>query len=242
MTDIWVCATCHSINRQRVSRCYKCGGSRDKATGEGSTMRVEQALANRTVVPYRSASIRGVVAAILILAAAAMGAVYLLATIDVVAWIRDQLPSIATTGIVDTQELNSRVASLVGPALLRLILTVAAVFAFGAWLSRVVTNNPALGGGVPSTTPTKAFVYPIIPIWNLIKVPGMVQDALYRVDPNAGGFFMVLLAWFGLVGSWIIGTVASWFIDIRLAAAVRAARTAPEVTTAVQGSFDQALA
>ena len=26
MTDIWVCSTCHSINRQRNDRCYKCGG------------------------------------------------------------------------------------------------------------------------------------------------------------------------------------------------------------------------
>src|SRR6476646_8201468 len=102
MTDIWVCATCHSINRQRVSRCYKCGGSRDKATGEGSTMRVEQALANRTVVPYRSAWFRGAVAAVLILSVAAIGIVLLLASLDDVAWIKDQVAVVANGGSLAT--------------------------------------------------------------------------------------------------------------------------------------------
>ena len=159
-------------------------------------MRVEQALANRTVVPYRSAWFRGAIAAVLILSVAAIGVVLLLASLDDVAWIKDQVAVVANGGSLATDELNRRLAGLAGPGLIKFGLTVAAVFAFGAWLSRVVTNIPALGGGVPSTTPTKAFVYPIIPIWNLIKVPGMIQDALYRVDANAGGFFMVVLAWF----------------------------------------------
>ena len=34
MTDIWVCGTCHSINRQRNAKCYKCGAKQDmSATG-----------------------------------------------------------------------------------------------------------------------------------------------------------------------------------------------------------------
>ena len=43
MTDIWVCSSCHSINRQRNAKCYKCGTSQTQATGEGSTLRVESA-------------------------------------------------------------------------------------------------------------------------------------------------------------------------------------------------------
>ena len=68
-------------------------------------------------------------------------------------------------------------------------------------------NIPALGGGMPGTTPTKAFIYPLIPFWNLFKTPPMIQDALYRLDPQAGGFFMILIAWFGLVGSALIGVL-----------------------------------
>jgi hypothetical protein len=102
----------------------------------------------------------------------------------------------------------------------------------------VTANIPALGGGVPRTTPTKAFIYPLIPIWNLIKVPGMIQDALYRVDPQAGGFFMLAVAWFGLVGSWIISFFAGWILDLQLASDLRTARTAIDQATALQRWFD----
>jgi Domain of unknown function (DUF4328) len=238
MTDIWVCSTCHSINRQRVSRCYKCGGSRDEATGEGSELRVEQAIVNRTVVSYRSAGLRGLVAAILILAVAALGVVLLLSSLDNLGWMRGQLSTVVSGGQLDRTEFLRRMATLVGPGLVRLGLAIAAVLFFGAWLSRVTANIPALGGGVPRTTPTKAFIYPLIPIWNLIKVPGMIQDALYRVDPQAGGFFMLALAWFGLVGSWIISFFAGWVLDLQLESDLRTARTATEQANGLQRWFD----
>ena len=113
---------------------------------------------------------------------------------------------------------------------------------FGAWLSRVIANIPALGGGVPSTSPMRAFIYTLIPLWNLIKVPGMLQDALYRVEPRAGGFFMVAAAWFGLVGSWIVSFVGGWIISIGLVQAIVDAPTLPAAVRAVQGSLDQAFA
>jgi hypothetical protein len=238
MTDIWVCSTCHSINRQRVSRCYKCGGSRDEATGEGSELRVEQALVNRTVVSYRSAWLRGLVAAILIIAVAALGVVLLLSSLDNLGWMRGQLSTVVAGGQLDRAEFLRRIATLVGPGLVRLGLAIAAVIFFGAWLSRVTANIPALGGGIPRTTPTKAFIYPLIPIWNLIKVPGMIQDALYRVDPQAGGFFMLAVAWFGLVGSWIISFFAGWILDIQLESDLRTARTATEQANGLQRWFD----
>src|SRR6476661_4773095 len=230
MTDIWVCSNCHSINRQRVSRCYKCGGSRDDATSEGSSLRVEHALANRTVVTYRSAALLGILASVLILSVAGLGIILLLASLGDAAWIRDQVAVIANGGRLDDAGLARRLAPLIGPGLVRFGLSILAVFAFGAWLSRVVTNIPALGGGVPGTTPTKAFVYPLIPIWNLIKVPGMIQDVLYRVDPKSGGFFMVAFAWFGLVGSWIISTLGDWYVTFQLASASQTAQNAAEFT------------
>ena len=57
MTDIWVCGSCHSINRQRGKRCYKCGAAQEAAaTGEMANLRQEQAIISRTVVAYRPAA------------------------------------------------------------------------------------------------------------------------------------------------------------------------------------------
>jgi hypothetical protein len=238
MTDIWVCSTCHSVNRQRNNRCYKCGASQDQATGEGAGLRVEQALKTRAYVRYRSAWLRGLIAAVLILAVAALGLVIMLASVDTALWVRGQVASVVGGARFNEAELLRRTQNLVTPALVRLGLAVAALVYFGAWLSRVVMNIPALGGGVPNTSPTRAFVYPLIPLVNLIKVPGIVQDALYRVDPKAGGFFMLALAWFGLVGSWIISFFAGWFVNLQLASAAANARTPEELTSSIQSAFD----
>ena len=238
MTDIWVCSRCHSINRQRNTSCYKCGASQDLATGEGSTLRVEQALQTRTYARYRSASLRALIAGVLILAVAGLGVAIMVASIDDAYWLRDQIANIVNGVGLDRAELIRRTQDLVLPGLIRLGLAILALLSFGAWLSRVVMNIPALGGGVPRTSPTRAFVYPLIPIVNLFKVPGIIQDALYRVDPKAGGFFMVAIAWFGLVGSWIISFFAGWYVNFRLASAVANARTPAELTAMIQSAFD----
>jgi hypothetical protein len=242
MTDIWVCSSCHSINRQRNAKCYKCGTSQSQATGEGSTLRVENALASRTMVRYRSAWLRGLIASVLILIVTALGVLLLLMSLDYGPWLRDQLDVIVSGGTVDEEALVAKLVPAVQIGLIRLGVSVLALLFVAAWLSRVIMNIPALGGGVPNTTPTKAFIYPLIPILNLIKVPGMIQDALYRVDPKAGGFFMVALAWFGLVGSWIIDFIAGWVLDIKLAGDLGRAEGPKEVSAALGTYFDLGFA
>jgi hypothetical protein len=242
MTDIWVCSTCHSINRQRNAKCYKCGASQSAATGEGATLRVENALAIRTRVRYRSAWLRGMVASLLILVVTVLGVLEILLSLDVAVWMRDQVDLIVAGGTLDQATLAEQLLPSVQIGLVRFGVLILAVLFFAAWLSRVIMNIPALGGGVPTTTPTKAFVYPLIPIVNLIKVPGMIQDALYRVDPGAGGFFMVALAWFGLVGSWIIGFIAGWVLDIKFAADIDQVTTPAQAAAAVRSYFDLTFA
>jgi Domain of unknown function (DUF4328) len=122
--------------------------------------------------------------------------------------------------------------------LVRLGLVIPALVLFGAWLSRVISNVPALGGGVPSATPTKAFVYSLIPVLNLRKVPAMVQDALYRLDPKAGGFFMVMIAWVGFVGSWIVSFILSRWISLRLNTSVINAQSEGDVVRAFREAID----
>ena len=238
MTDIWVCSTCRSVNRQRNASCYKCGSPASAASGEGSTLRVENAIASRSSVRYRSAWLRGLLASSFILIVTALGVVAVLVSLEMAAWLRDQLSLLVAGGTFDTVQLAERAAPAVQIGLFRFGALLLAVLFFAAWLSRVVMNIPALGGGVPSTTPTKAFIYPLIPILNLVKVPGMIQDALYRVDPRAGGFFMVALAWFGLVGSWILGFLAGWALDIKLAGDLADAAGPDEIETALLTFFD----
>jgi hypothetical protein len=241
MTDIWFCSTCHSINRQRDSRCYKCHAPQDEGASAGTELRVGAAIANRSVVPYRSSWLLAVIAIVLILIFAALGIGLLLASLGDVDWLRGQVTIILNGGTLDQAELARRTLRLAVPTLLRLAVALGALITFAAWLSRVMSNIPALGGGTPGTTPTKAFIYPLIPLWNLIKVPGMIQDALYRVDPRAGGFFMVAVAWFGLVGSWFISFIGGWVLSFGLSSSLAAARTRDGRVAAVQGWFDQTI-
>jgi len=245
MTDIWVCSNCASVNRQRSSSCYKCGAPQTAATGAMAEHRVEAAVANRTVRRYRGSTLRFLIASTLVLAVATLGLVILLDSLRDVAAIRNALVAAVTTQTSSRDAFTQGADRLAGAEQLHFVLLVAAVAAFGGWLSRVVTNIPTLGGGLPGTTPTKAFIYPFIPLWNLIKVPGMMQDVMYRLDPKAGGFFMVLIAWFGLVGSWFVSLIGSWvitFLGVRdMSAAARAGSTKGILDAAVR-AFDQLVA
>lgn len=238
MTDVWVCGTCHSINRQRDPSCYKCGSPQDVATGAYADLRVQRALQTRTVVPYRSSWLRFSIAAVLIVATAIFGLVVLIMSADLVAFSRDQIRVAATTGQIDEAGFVQRSLDLLVPALLGGLTGLAALVYFAAWLSRVTMNIPALGGGVPGTTPTKAFIYPLIPIWNLFKVPPMVQDALYRLDPKAGGFFMFVVAWVGIVGSAIVSFVADWWVNLRITSLAANSRTVDEFVDGAQAAYD----
>ena len=238
MTDIWVCSSCHSINRQRDQRCYKCGAGQEEATGALADVRTQLALETRTAVRYRSSWLRAVVASAFILAVAILGIVVLVLSLDAVWFIRDQIDIAVQTGEIDQAEFVRRAAPAIVPGLVQQVCALGALIFFSAWLSRAVENVPALGGGTPGTTPTKAFVYPFIPIVNLIKVPPMIQDVLYRLDPKAGGFFMILIAWVGLVGSAIVSFVVSWWADIRIASIARNATTLGEAIEDLRAAFD----
>ena len=237
MTDIWVCSTCHSINRQRGSVCYKCGAPQSAAVEVLADVRTGLAMQSRAAVPYRSSILRAIVAAAFIVAYAVLGVIVLVQGLAVTQYLRDEIPNIFN-GQVDNAEIIRLAAPTVVPALVQTICGLGALLFFAAWLSRVVMNVPSLGGGTPRTTPTKAFIYPLIPFWNLFKTPPMIQDALYRVDPKAGGFFMILLAWVGLVGSAILGFLVGWWVNLRIATIPGNARSDEDAILAIQDAYD----
>jgi hypothetical protein len=245
MNDIWVCSQCSSINRQRSSNCYKCKAPQSMATGDMAEVRVESAIANRMYVRYRSGRFLFIMAAGLILAVGMLGLLLVLASLSDLDLVRKVIRAAATGATVNDNEILARSNRLVVPQTIHLGLAVAAVLAFALWLSRVISNIPALGGGVPSTTPTKAFVYTLIPIWNLWKVPGMVQDALYRLDAQAGGFFMIIVAWFGLVGSYLVSVIANVVIGVALTGNLMdaiAAKSREDAVDAIFAALDQTVA
>jgi hypothetical protein len=238
VTDIWVCSTCSSINRQRNDRCYKCGARQSEATGALADTRTTQAIQSRAVVRYRGSLIRAILAAGFIIAVAVLSVIVLNESLDAVRYLREQIPDVLQTGVIDEEEFARRAAGAVVPATTQTICAIGALLFFSAWLSRVVANIPALGGGTPGTTPTRAFVTPLIPVYNLFKTPPIIQDALYRLDPKAGGFFMILVAWIGLVGSWIVSFVVGWWVNLRILSVGQNAETLGEAIDGFQQAYD----
>lgn len=241
MNDIWVCSACKSINRQRDRRCYRCQQPAENAlTTEGPGLRVEAAVANRAVQAYRPTVAIAVVAGVLITAVALLGLYLLILQASGLADLKAAFaPGISATAAQAL--LQSESQRLAAPSLLRGGLTILAVLAFAIWLSLVTMNVPALGGGTPSRSPVKALVYPLIPILNLIKVPGMILDVLYRVDPQSGGAFMVIAAWMGLVGSWFVSIIGSWIIAIAAVGRIVDAGSLGAVAAVLSDTLDQSL-
>ena len=160
MTDIWICGTCHSINRQRSDKCYKCGAQQDMtASGPLADLRTERALAQRAARPYRSSLLFALIAGVAILAVAVLGVITLSESLASARFIRDQLPAIVG-GTLDERDIAAAFAPALVPALARTAAAGIALLAFAIWLSRVVSNIPALGGGQPSMSSTRALGLP----------------------------------------------------------------------------------
>jgi hypothetical protein len=242
MTDVWVCGTCHSINRQRNNHCYKCGAAQETAaTGEMATLRQETAIISRTVVPYRPAAALGMAASIFLLGLAAVSIAAVVQSFGVMSLITRQLDLLQQTGQIDESGLDSIRTTLDTFALVRLVIILPTLVFFGAWLSRVVSNVPALGGGIPGTSPWRAFVNTLIPGLNLRTVPGTIQDVLYRLDPKAGGFFMVAVAWVGLVGSWFVSVIGTRYLSARVTFDILNATSLTDAVNAVRGLITAAF-
>jgi hypothetical protein len=242
MTDIWVCGECHSINRQRDNRCYKCGAKQAvAATGEGSTLRQEQAIAIRAVVGYRPALVLAIAAAVFLLGLAVVAFASIAQSLSILTLVNRQLDILKATGDIDRAAFAALDASSDRLTIVQLAIIVPLLIFFGAWLSRVVANVPALGGGIPGSTPANAFIRTLIPGVNLRTVPGIVQDVLYRLDATGGGVFMVGAAWVGLVGSWLISLVARWYLNARLFGDIRNANSLDEAVESIRALLTTAV-
>ncbi|HEY8439294.1 MAG TPA: zinc finger Ran-binding domain-containing protein [Candidatus Limnocylindrales bacterium] len=243
MTDVWVCGECHSINRQRDSRCYKCGAKQAAAaTGEMATHRQEQAIALRSVVGYRPALPFAIAAAVFLFGLAAVAVAGMASSLSLFSFATQQLDVLKAGGALDEASWARFESSDDALGIVQIAIIVPLLVFFGLWLSRVVANVPALGGGIPGITPANALIRTLIPGVNLRTVPGVIHDVLYRLDPTGGGFFMVAAAWVGLVGSWLIRVIARWYLNARTFGDVVNARSLDEAVESVRTDVTAAVA
>jgi Domain of unknown function (DUF4328) len=246
VNDIWVCDACRSINRRRDDLCYSCGAPRSSALDTPTLdLRADSAARERGARSYVASWPLALVTVALLAAVTILGIVMLRvqaseypamrqAFVDAITSGRDTVDQAMTTGTVPLGLVS----------LVRTGLALLAVLCLAGWLGLVTRNVPLLGGGTPSRSPLRVFGYTLIPVWNLIRVPGMLQDLLYRVDPDGGGAFMVLAAWIGLVGSYLLSVVGGWAITWAGVRALIPQVEAGDINAVVQtfgGILDQAF-
>jgi hypothetical protein len=216
MLDVWVCATCHSINRERDARCYHCHGPRQAATGEGEGRREERAIVARLTNPVRSTTGIAVVAALLVVFAVALDLRSAWDELQAVPTLEGLLDRMAGGEALPPNAMSDAFAAVNAGALLELATAVAALVGLAAWLALSVGNIPGLGGGTPSMSPAWAFVSTLIPVVNFRRVPRILQEVLYRADPRGGGLLILAIAWVGLVGSWVVAWVSNVYLEVRI--------------------------
>lgn len=217
MLDIWVCGSCHSINRERATVCYKCGGPRAKATGEGEGLRPTRAIKARLSSGYRSTIELAMLASFAILLVVGAEIYTTVLERQSMVTVFGLLDGLAAGGSFDSGAWDAAFAPMDAIALPTLGVFVIALIAFATWLSVMVGNVPGLGGGEPSVTRLGTFVWAVIPVVNFRRIPKIIQEVLYRLDSRGGGVFLVGLAWIGLVGSWLVARVVGIYLNTRLA-------------------------
>jgi len=243
VNDIWVCDSCKSINRRRDDKCYHCRASRTAALETpGLDLRAEHAAAERSVSSYVISWPLALITAALLFAVAILGLLILKLTTASFADQKQAFMNALNGG--HTAASSANVVPAVQLGLLSLLqggLMLLAVLTLAGWLALVTRNVPLLGGGAPSRSPMRVFIYTLIPIWNFFKVPGMVQDLLYRVDPEGGGAFMVLAAVIGIVGSWVLSWFGGWMIGIAMFGNLVKAQSEDAAFAAFSSALDQSF-
>lgn len=241
MLDIWVCGRCHSVNRERDDRCYKCHAPRTESSDETVGRREERAIVARIEHPVRSSVALAITAALLITIVVGLGLWTTGLELQALPQFRALFDQAAAGAGVEPGAFDAVLApqdALTSPTLAAAGL---ALLTFAAWLAVGVANIPGLGGGTPSASPAWAFVSTLIPLLNLVRVPRILQEVLYRSDPRGGGVLLLAIAWVGLIGSWIVARLAIFYMDTRLVTDLINSQTVAEYVRSTRPLLDFAV-
>ena len=189
--ELWACRVCRSINSRRSNRCYSCHTPREAAEVKPADLpTVGQAPAIEHTYTYRTSEMRAV---FLTLATA----IFIMGSF-VVTYLLWQAASKRVAGQrTESQELYDAVTPFL-PVLP--VMAVVALLAYAAWISRVVSNLPALGVGYSRVSSTMAFIEPLIPGFNLYALPARVGEVLRKLDDKGNGLPLLGLAWILFIG------------------------------------------
>lgn len=202
--DIWICANCRSVNKARSKQCYKCRTPSALGAVDPTTMAVTgHGQVREVALPkFKASRVRALLASVLILVVAGMQVVSLLVV------------SSAFEDFVAGRTISEdQFRAMGGVGLASLGIAVVALVGWAAWLSRVVSEMPALGLGYPSTSGFMAFYENLIPFYNLLRVPAIVRDVVRRLDPHPGrAEALIAAAWVGIFGGYAIGRIGGIFL------------------------------
>lgn len=201
--DFWACTYCRSINKMRADRCYSCHTPRTIAAVKPTELSVTETKPPPVVLvgEYHSSEGRAVFVSIVTIA-------FILATAAGL-WMLW-----ATTGFRPAEDaegmnalLDQRMIFLVVPAAIGIL----ALVAYGAWISRVVSNMAALGAGFFRVGPTMAFIEPLIPGVNLYSLPARVAEVIQKLGDSGRGMLLIGISWILTVGPPIVAAVVIRF-------------------------------
>jgi hypothetical protein len=203
--DFWACNYCRSINPLKSDRCYSCHTPRAIAAVKPTELSVTDTKPP-PVVPvgeFRSSEGRAVLVTIATVA-------FILATFAGLwlVWVTTGFqPAEAEAEEAVDAVLDQRLLFLSVPA----ALGVLALVAYGAWISRVVSNVAAIGAGFFRVGPTMAFIEPLIPGVNLYSLPARVAEVIQKLDDSGRGMLLVGLSWILTVGPPVVAALVIRF-------------------------------
>jgi hypothetical protein len=192
----WVCGNCRSVNPDRSSRCYSCRTPRALALdpkaissappiARDAAPEVQAQIAAETGAQYRSSAPFALIVRVTIILISAL-TLFRLVELAIV-----EDPSKFTT----FEDLDARLAGVDLVEYAWLGAWFVASILWGLWLSRVIGNVPALGGGWTSATPRSAFFESIVPVFNLYWSVSILREAYTRLSAPREPSLGTLTAW-----------------------------------------------
>ena len=197
-SEYWACRVCKSINSRRSNRCYSCHTPREAAEINPRDMpTVGEMPPVVHTGAYQSTEIRAVLLTVALIAfvLGTLASTYLL-------W---QVAALRGAGErAASDELFNGITPLL---ILVPVFGVLALLAYAAWISRVVSNLPALGLGYSRTSPSMAFLEPLIPGFNLYALPARLGEVLKKLDEKGNGLPLLGLAAVLFLGPALVAAV-----------------------------------
>lgn len=215
--DGWFCTNCKSLNLARSTRCYSCNVPKEHSDAGTAQAAVRwnpidippetRSAASAAGLTYESSAPRARLVVPLI------AAVMILSVVRFAIGAATGTPLLLTNYSGGITEVSLSLETILLVRGIELAVYGVAILAFIWWLSRVVANTPALGGGWPPVSPTGAIGWWFVPGANLFQGPRIVADAHERLHLDGRpGTWLVGLWWACFLGTYLVERVVTWVV------------------------------